>query len=120
MKFNRFISERRSPIVVLAYKLSIVMFLYTICRILFFAFNTGLFPGLNPGLFVTLMLGGLRFDISAILYINLLYIVFQLVPFKFRHSANYQKPLNYLFYVSNAVGLALNGSAWRFRAATQA
>ena len=97
-----------SPIAVLAYKLSVVMFLYTICRILFYAFNTGLFPGLNFGLFIVMMLGGLRFDISAILYINLLYIVFQLVPFKFRHSQNFQKPLDYLFYVSNAVGLALN------------
>ena len=97
-----------SPIAVLAYKLSVVMFLYTICRILFYAFNSGLFPGLNVGLFAIMMLGGLRFDISAILYINLLYILFQLFPFKFRHSQYYQKPLDYLFYVSNAIGLALN------------
>ena len=98
----------RSPVAVLAYKLSVVMFLYTICRVLFYAFNTTMFPGLNFGLFAIMMLGGLRFDISAILYINLLFIVFQLVPFKFRHSNGYQKRLDYLFYITNAVGLALN------------
>ena len=108
MKFNKFISDMRSPVAVLAYKLSVVLFLYTICRILFYTFNTRMFPGVNFGYFTVMMLGGLRFDISAILYINLLYILFQLVPFKFRHSNGYQKPLNYLFYVTNAVGLALN------------
>ena len=108
MKFNKFISDNQSPLAVLAYKLSVVLFLYTICRILFYTFNTRMFPGVNFGYFTVMMLGGLRFDISAILYINLLYIVFQLIPFKFRHLPDYQKPLNYLFYITNAVGLALN------------
>ena len=108
MNSNKSVFYWGSPIGVLAYKLSVVMFLYTICRILFYAFNSDLFPGLNFGLFTMMMLGGLRFDISAILYINLLYIVFQLVPFKFRHLPKYQKPLDSLFYGSNAIGLALN------------
>ena len=98
----------RSPLVVLTYKLSIVMFLYTVCRVLFYLFNMGLFPGLNLYLFMIIMLGGLRFDLSAILYINLLFILFQLIPFKFRHLPNYQKRLDYLFYTTNAIGLALN------------
>ena len=98
----------RSPLVVLTYKLSIVMFLYTVCRILFYLFNMGLFPGLNLHLFMIIMLGGLRFDLSAVLYINLLFILFQLIPFKFRHLPNYQKRLDYLFYITNAIGLALN------------
>ena len=98
----------RSPLVVLTYKLSIVMLLYTVCRILFYLFNMGLFPGLNLHLFMIIMLGGLRFDLSAVLYINLLFILFQLIPFKFRHLPSYQKSVNYLFYITNAIGLALN------------
>lgn len=84
------------------------MFLYTVCRILFYLFNIGLFPGLNVQLFTIIMLGGLRFDLSAVLYINLLFILLQLIPFKFRHIRNYQKLLDYLFYTTNAIGLALN------------
>jgi len=98
----------RSPLVVLIYKLSIVMFLYTVCRILFYSFNMGLFPDVNVGLFTIMLLGGLRFDLSAILYFNLLFILLQLIPFKFRHLPKYQKGLDYLFYFTNAIGLALN------------
>ncbi len=98
----------RSPIGILAYKLSIVMFLYSACRILFYLFNLGLFPGVNVSLFMIMMMGGLRFDLSAVLYINLLFILFQLIPFRFRHLQLYQKRLDYLFWATNAIGLALN------------
>lgn len=98
----------RSPIGILAYKLSVVMFLYSACRILFYLFNMGLFPGVNVNLFMIMMMGGLRFDLSAVLYINLLFILFQLIPFRFRHTQLYQKWLNYLFWATNAIGLALN------------
>ena len=84
------------------------MFLYSVCRMLFYLFNTALFPGMNMELFLILMAGGLRFDLSAVLYINLLFILLQLIPFKFRHSLIFQKRLDILFYATNAVGLALN------------
>jgi hypothetical protein len=67
-----------------------------------------LFPGLNAHLFIIMMLGGLRFDLSSVLYFNLLNILLQLIPFKFRHISYYQKLFNYLFYTTNAIGLALN------------
>jgi len=100
--------KRLSPIGVLAYKLSDVMILFTVCRVLFYLFNRELFPDITPKLFGIIMLGGLRFDLSAVLYFNLLYILMQLIPFKFRHTLNYQKSLEYLFYITNAIGLALN------------
>jgi len=84
------------------------MILYSVCRMLFYLFNTGLFPGMSLEVFSILMLGGLRFDLSAVLYINLLFIVLQLIPFKFRHSLIFQKRLDFLFYATNAMGLALN------------
>lgn len=84
------------------------MFLYSVCRILFYLFNMGLFPEVNTHDFMIMMLGGLRFDLSAVLYINLLFILLQLIPFKFRHLLKYQKRLDYLFYTTNAIGLALN------------
>lgn len=84
------------------------MLLYSVCRVLFYLFNMGLFPGLGLGLFGTILIGGLRFDLSAVLYINLLFIFFQLLPIKFRYLPVYQKVLDYLFYVTNSIGLALN------------
>lgn len=84
------------------------MILYSVCRILFYLFNPGLFPGMNLSLFSIIMFGGLRFDLSSILYINLIFIVFQLIPFQFRHFDNYQKKLDYLYYATNALGILLN------------
>lgn len=98
----------RPPFAVLIYKLSLVMFLYSACRILFYLLNMGLFPDLNAHLFLIMMLGGLRFDLSAVLYSNLLFILLQMIPFKFRHNPNYQKRLDYLYYTTNAICLALN------------
>ena len=98
----------RSPLGILVFKLALVMILYSICRVLFYAFNSGLFPGIDFPLFLMIMAGGLRFDLSAVLYFNLLYIIFFLIPFKFRENPGYQKKIDYLFYFTNAVGLGLN------------
>ncbi len=84
------------------------MILYSICRVLFYSFNSGLFPGIDFPLFLMIMLGGLRFDLSAVLYFNLLYIILFLVPFKFRENIGYQKKVDYLLYFTNALGLGLN------------
>ncbi len=54
------------------------------------------------------MMGGLRFDLSAILYTNLIYAFLLLIPFRFRLHATYQKSLDYLFYFTNSIILALN------------
>lgn len=84
------------------------MFLFSVCRVLFYLFNAGIFPGLTPGQFSIIMLGGLRFDLTAVLYTNLLYILLMLIPFRFRINVLYQKLLDYLFYSTNAIVLALN------------
>ena len=98
----------QTPIGVLVYRFFILLFLYGICRILFYAFNISLFPEVTAYDFFIMELGGMRFDISAILYINLLYFILQIIPFKFRHRRIYQKIIDYIFYITNAIGLACN------------
>ena len=93
---------------IVIYRISIMMLFYTVCRILFYLFNNHLFPDIRIGQFFIMMAGGLRFDLSAILYLNLLYIVIQLIPFRFRQSKSYQRRADYIFIFTNAIGLALN------------
>lgn len=100
--------KRTSPAIVLIYRLTIVMFLFSVCRILFYLFNAGIFPGLTPKLFFIIMMGGLRFDLTAVLYTNLLYAFLMLIPFRFRLNELYQRSLDLLFYVTNSIVLALN------------
>jgi phosphoglycerol transferase MdoB-like AlkP superfamily enzyme len=68
-----------------------------------------MFPDVTPGQFLTMMLGGLSFDISAIVYINMLFILLHIVPFEFRYDRIYQQVLKYLFCITNGIAIAMNG-----------
>jgi phosphoglycerol transferase MdoB-like AlkP superfamily enzyme len=94
---------------VTAYRLLLVMFLFTICRTGFFLFNIKMFPGVDSGQFLTMLKGGLVFDISAVVYINMLFIVLSIVPFDFRYNNYYQQVLRYIFLITNGIALAING-----------
>lgn len=80
----------------------------TVCRVLFLTFNYQTFPDLDFGHTLRLFAGGLRFDLSAVLYLNSLVILLLLIPFKFRFFAGYQSLVRWVFIVVNAIGLALN------------
>ncbi|HEX2935519.1 MAG TPA: sulfatase-like hydrolase/transferase [Bacteroidales bacterium] len=90
------------------YKIAIVLGLFTISRIFFLIFNYGTFAGNSFGDFLAIFIAGARFDFSAVIYINLLFIVLYLLPFKFGTNRYYLKVLNILFYTVNALALLLN------------
>lgn len=54
------------------------------------------------------MLGGVKFDIAALIYLNSLFILMQAIPFAFRYSTSYQKISKWVFLVTNTVGIVLN------------
>jgi len=54
------------------------------------------------------MLYGLRFDISAILFLNLPIIALLILPFSFKKKESYQKVLVTLFVVINSLGFLAN------------
>ena len=82
----------------------LVLLAYTLCRILFLAFNFGAFN--KP--FLQAFLGGLRFDLSAIAYINLLFAFSHAVPGKFKYHPLYQKALKIGFYSVNIIFILTN------------
>jgi phosphoglycerol transferase MdoB-like AlkP superfamily enzyme len=54
------------------------------------------------------MSAGFLFDLAALLYLNLLYILLMVIPFKFRSIASYQLVLKYIFVTTNSLGFILN------------
>jgi len=74
------------PILVLTFRIGSVVLLYSVCRLLFYLLNKDLFGPIDWGNFSTILFGGTRFDLSAILYLNSLYILlFMLpIPYSFR------------------------------------
>jgi len=95
---------------ILLIRFTILMFVYSISRIVFFAVNQSLFQETTQAGFFKILLGGLKFDLSALLWINAIYILLQTVPFKFRYKEGYQKLSNGWFLISNSIFIAINSS----------
>lgn len=109
--FKRLLNTRKyeaHEYVVLLYRISLLMFVYSFCRILFFLLNTASFPKVTFLSFLTILKGGLMFDISALLYLNAAYVLLFLLPFDFTFSHWYQKGLKGMFLLVNGVGIAFN------------
>jgi hypothetical protein len=92
----------------LVLRLALAMLLFTLCRIGFYLYNTEFFPDITTGGFLRLLLGGLRFDLTAVLYINVLIILMTLIPFDFRFKPAYQSVIQYMFFVLNGAAIIAN------------
>lgn len=88
----------------LAKRLGIVFLMYQVCRILFWAFNKDSFTSINLNTFI----GGFRFDLSAISFINIIFVLLHLVPGNFKYRPGYQKGLKIGFFAVNLIFIATN------------
>jgi phosphoglycerol transferase MdoB-like AlkP superfamily enzyme len=85
-------------------RLVLVVLAYQICRILFYFFNTNFFETISYKEF----LGGIRFDLSAIAYINLFFVVLHFLPLKLYFNRSYQRFLTISFFIVNLIFLLTN------------
>ena len=89
-------------------RLGVVLCLLMLSRLIFYWINTELFPGLDAKAWSRILYGGLRFDLAALFYVNSLYILTQIIPFKFRHNRHYQTISTFIFIFSNGLALLVN------------
>jgi phosphoglycerol transferase MdoB-like AlkP superfamily enzyme len=101
-------SAKKSPIGVLVLRLSLVMLVFSLCRVIFYAFNHSLFPGVDLSQLLIIFLAGLRFDLTAVLYFNILYILLMLIPHRQHHKRSFIRWTNILFYTINGLAILLN------------
>ena len=92
----------------LVYRILIIIFLYTVCRVLFLAFNYDHFSNIRFGEIMSVMVYGLRFDLSAIIITNAVFILLWLIPSPLREKTWYGKMSAWFFYIVNAVALLAN------------
>ena len=88
----------------------LLMVVYMLSRWVFFYMNKSSFPDVTFEDMMTICLGGLRFDISALCYLNMLCITLQFLPIKVRDTVWYQRIVKTLFIVINALGIAVNAA----------
>ena len=88
----------------------LLMVVYMLSRWVFFYMNKSSFPDVTFEDMMTICFGGLRFDISALCYLNMLCITLQFLPIKVRDTVWYQRIVKTLFIVINALGIAVNAA----------
>ncbi|QOI98943.1 MAG: sulfatase-like hydrolase/transferase [Flammeovirgaceae bacterium] len=93
---------------VLVQRLLLAMLLYTICRIGFYLFNYAYFPDITLTGFLKILYGGLMFDLTAVLYVNALFIVLMILPIDLRFTTGYQRVVKVIFFFFNGIAIATN------------
>ncbi len=92
------------------YRVLIILFIFFICRFLFYWLNMGLFPKITFNEWLRISQGGLVFDIAAMFYFNIVVLVLMTLPIPpaWRMNNIYQKCIKYLFILTNSVAVLLN------------
>ncbi|MBL7962210.1 MAG: sulfatase-like hydrolase/transferase [Flavobacteriales bacterium] len=88
-----------APWMVLLLRMALVAAVYTALRLLFWAYNHGLFPAPPPSAYI----GGIRFDLFAMAWLHLPWVL--LVVIRPAGSAGWQRAQFILFMLVNAVAL---------------
>ena len=101
---------RKQPGFIMVVNFLLLMVVYMLSRWVFFYMNKSSFPDVTFEDMMTICLGGLRFDISALCYLNMLCITLQFLPIKVRDTVWYQRIVKTLFIVINALGIAVNAA----------
>ena len=99
---------RYSEYKVVAYRIMLIYFFYFLARLLFYFYNKNLIQIDGIGDIASMCFYGLAFDTAAILYLNMLFIVFSILPLRINHTKKYQSFLFYLYFIPNLFGYATN------------
>jgi len=89
----------------------LLMVIYTISRLVFYWVNSDFFPDVSSQHLIEMLLGGLRFDLTAILYLTSAYLIMMLLPLprQWRTSPRYQTAAQWVLWVPNILGILTNG-----------
>ncbi len=110
-QFNSFITTRQlkgNIYLALCFYLILILALFSLCRLGFYFFNFSYFIDVNFASLCRIFLGGIRFDLTAVLYINSLFILLLILPFKFRFNLRYQAIAKWIYFITNGIALAAN------------
>ena len=97
-----------SPLAIVVGNLLLMLLLFTFCRVFFFLIYRDTFADMTLAHFVEICVGGLRFDLSALLLFNSPYILLALLPLPWRDTPAYQTVLKALFLTINILLLVVN------------
>ena len=103
-----FKSIKLSAFSTMVWRLTMVLLLFSLSRVVFYSFNTVFFGSILKINWLPILCGGFRFDVVSVLYLNILYIIIQLIPGKFKYNFFFNTFSNILFVFTNNLGILVN------------
>jgi phosphoglycerol transferase MdoB-like AlkP superfamily enzyme len=89
-------------------RMALLMVFYQCCRLLFYFYNNSFFSSTDWTNLGSIFIGSLRFDASALMYLNVVYIFLFVLPFDFRLNKVYQSVAKWIFLIVNSIGILAN------------
>jgi len=98
------------PWMVAAGNIALIMVLYTLSRLVFYYTNLSMFPSVSEAHLREMLWGGVRFDLTAVLYMSSGYLLMMLLPLpdRWRTGHRYQTAAKWVLLVPNILGLVIN------------
>jgi len=93
---------------VLILQLGLSFVLLYLTRFIFYLLNYDHFPAIETNEWINIFIGGIKFDLAAVLYTNALFILLQILPFPFRHKDLFRKISSIVYLVTNMLMLAFS------------
>lgn len=103
-----FKSIKLSAFSTMVWRLIMVLLLFSLSRVVFYSFNTVFFGSILKINWLPILSGGFRFDVVSVLYLNILYILLQIIPGKFKYNFFFNTFSNILFVFTNSLGILVN------------
>lgn len=101
---------KKQPGFIMLVNMFTALVIYMLTRWFFYWMNLGSFQDVTMSDMLTMSLGGIRFDISALCYLNILCVILQFLPIKKRDTVGYQKAVKIIFLVINSLGIFVNAA----------
>lgn len=105
MPFHKII---KLPILQYAVNFFIACAVFMICRVAFVLTNSNFYGDIEMSHYITLFLGGAKYDFAAIFYLSAVCLVMMLIPFKIALNNIYRKIAKYFFIIPVSVGIFAN------------
>lgn len=99
---------REQPAFIMTVNFMMMMVIYTLSRWFFYYINIDIYPDVSIHDMIIIFLGGLRFDLSALCFLNIPCLALQFLPFRNRETMRYQRIAKYIFIFVNALGIVAN------------
>lgn len=99
---------REQPGFIMTVNFMMMMVIYTLSRWFFYYINIDIYPDVSIHDMIIIFLGGLRFDLSALCFLNIPCLALQFLPFRNRETMRYQRIAKYIFIFVNALGIVAN------------